>query len=228
MTDVNVTGEQVEVDVTGPQPPPDTEPLRQGLVAYLGPLGPRAVVRVRWFQNGTATTAQPSKFPTTTLAATSGELRPVVQTWLAASAAGADTFRITAITVAPDHVAVDVSGPVAPLPPPTWPASSPPTSGDPRSRRPLDPDRHPERVTCGPLRRVRAAVRAWLSTRPDIDLVNLSVAGPKITVDLAGIDPPDTSALNNQIRSVAGTADLQIRFARLEPLSSPTPLPSAP
>ncbi len=47
LTGVQVSGQQVTVDVAGPQSPPNDEPLRQALIAYLGP---GAAVRVRWFQ----------------------------------------------------------------------------------------------------------------------------------------------------------------------------------
>ncbi|MDQ6615764.1 MAG: TIGR00341 family protein [Actinomycetota bacterium] len=223
LTDVQVAGDQVAIDVSGPQSPPDTEPLRQALVAYLGS---GAAVRVRWFQNGSATMTQASQASSATIPATTDLLRPLVDAWLATSVKGSGLFRISGISTNQGTVTVDVSGPVAP--PPAADLAQQISAHLGTSEKVNIHWTQTSTTTVAPAAsdraaRVRAAVNTWLLAHPGVDLLGVSVGTTAVTVDLAAAAPPDTTAFITQLQAVTDGGGIQIRLAPLEPLASSPP-----
>lgn len=106
---LSIQGSQVTVVVTGDAEPPSSGPLLHSLQ---GILGPGAAVQIRWFQTKSAS---PAPSPTrTTVVLSVGQLRSLVESWLASAPGGSQGTLIDGIDVNSSNVTVMLRGEVAP------------------------------------------------------------------------------------------------------------------
>jgi uncharacterized hydrophobic protein (TIGR00271 family) len=221
LTNVNVSGADVTVDVVGPTTPPPSATL---VVALSSLLGPNAAVRVDWYQSTAATSKTTTASPSLTLA----ELRPLVHSWLAKSSVGARAFRLLDLSMSGDVVSVDLEGASAP------PAadllakavsaregSTVTVSVSWRMQSFLTAQAGATTPAAAGTEIARSTFETWSQSHPGVDLLGLSLAGGVATIDLAGGGRSLVTAdLRRALASALGP-DVQvvIRFVRLRTLS---------
>jgi hypothetical protein len=219
---VDIEGSQVSVDVVGPISPPSSESLATTLI---GALGPKAAVRVRWFQT-TEGSGSHQKRPTTL---TQSELRSAVETWLS-SASGNQSTQIVKNTISGDNVTVNLAGPSSPPPAASLAQLMSKQAGQPItvsvswSMQYLETAQSGATATNGEGQalNVRAVVDRWAASHPGVEIIGTAVVAGIATIDLAGtsaaqVTPDLRQALVTQLGS--GTT-IVIRFAQLTVLPS--------
>jgi hypothetical protein len=228
LVDVSLSGHHAVVDVAGAGEPPSTQTLADALV---GVLGEQADVTVRWSQRSERRNGPPP--PPDEHQRLVDQAHPLVRAWLEANTDRANEFEILALALTDKTFQVDLAGPVRP------PAAA--TLADALSAglgRSVSVDiRWSERLAfkgepgvpvtvADDNSRIREAVERWAEAQGGLVVQRLDIDSrarpPRITVDVAGEQPPSTSApLEGDLARLMGEAvALEVWFTLRTPVAS--------
>ncbi len=225
LAELDLSGNQVTVEVTGlDEPPPAFE-----LATLLTPvLGADAEAVVRWDQRaqGVARADSPPVDDPEDVA------RSVVESWVAGLLADGLSFEVLDVSVIGDVVDIEVSGPVAPPASAALPddiAHALGRSVDVRVRwiQSFDPGLGGE----PPAQRLDRIVAAWIGPRSSVRLVAASISGDTATVDLGADGQPLGLQRLSQllVEHIDGVVRVEVRLLPLtvvSPVADTLPVPA--
>ncbi len=211
--DMKVQGEEVTLDLAGPDEPPRPYLLARDLVDVLGP---DAMVDVRWSQVATGTaSAEDNPEQSLTLRERIG---PAVQEWLSEQQGG-DRYELTGAELSGSSLDLEVVGPEAPIPTEGLTGRLGEILGQPVSvsvRWIPSLDVNSGRLS--PEEEVAQITADWIGPRTSVSLVAAHVTDDDVTVDLAAVgDPLGLSRLTEALQDRFPGRDVTTRLTSLEP-----------
>ena len=199
----------------GPEAPPASRALASDLVDELGDT---VEVRVRWLQRS----EPPEDDGGSGEGITEEALVPLLERWLADGAGEGPVDRLGDVSLEGDRLSVDVIGPVAPPSAAalvTLAESELGTTLDVSvgwtEQRVFQSDAPPDASVT-----LRDAIARWVREQPGLTLIDVTVDGDSVTVDLAGAEAPANADDLVEIaeRELGGPARVQVRFTVREVL----------